>query len=74
MQLASSFLSKYPDLFKWFKDFVGHKDGGGPGHHLSLDHHSALPPQQMPGRERMSGDSAMEIGKILEFFSFLFFA
>jgi len=64
VQLVSSFLQKHPELFKWFKDFVGYKEGAMG----ALDVH----PQQQPpglhqptmsGRERLTGDSAMEIGK-----------
>ncbi len=62
VQLSSSFLQKHPELFKWFKEFVGFKEGQiGTG----MDGHQAGPslgPQAM-ARERMSGDSAMEIGK-----------
>ena len=33
VQLTSTFLNRYPELFKWFKEFVGYKDG--PGQHTS---------------------------------------
>ena len=29
VQLTSTFLNRYPELFKWFKEFVGYKDGPG---------------------------------------------
>lgn len=43
--------SKYPDLYKWFKDFLGYKESG-----------SIEPiPQGATGKERISSDLAMEI-------------
>ena len=32
VQLTSTFLNRYPELFKWFKDFVGYKDSPGQQH------------------------------------------
>ncbi len=62
VQITSTFLNKHPELFKWFKDFVGYKEGSGAGG-SGID--GALPQQaQMGGaggRDRMSGDTAMEI-------------
>lgn len=77
IQLTSTFLQKHPDLFKWFKDFVGYKDGqmapniGNSAvnstsrldHIMNSSHHQTQGGIVMPGRERMSGDSAMEVGK-----------
>ena len=38
VQITSNFLNKHPDLFKWFKEFVGYKDGAsGGGKHLSIN-------------------------------------
>ena len=68
VQITSTFLNKHPDLFKWFKDFVGYKDGSGSGGGGSgggsgglLDSGLAGPQSIHSGRERMSGESAMEI-------------
>jgi paired amphipathic helix protein Sin3a len=66
VQITSTFLNKHPDLFKWFKEFIGYKEGapGGAGAIASvsgMDAAMAGGPQSIPGRERMSGDSAMEI-------------
>ncbi|XP_059085243.1 paired amphipathic helix protein Sin3b-like [Tigriopus californicus] len=62
VQLTSPFLGKHPDLFKWFKEFVGCKDGssgnGGGLSGMDTSNNLSQPPM---GRERMSGDSAMEI-------------
>ncbi|XP_064645253.1 paired amphipathic helix protein Sin3a-like isoform X2 [Lineus longissimus] len=52
VQLVQPFLSKYPDLFKWFKDFLGYKEMSGMIEAL---------PQGATGKERISGDLAMEI-------------
>lgn len=46
-------LRKFPDLYKWFKDFLGYKESG-----------SIEPvPQGATGKERISSDLAMEIGE-----------
>ena len=60
VQLISPFLSKHMELLKWFKDFVGFREGGsGPLEHV-------MPPgpgeHQRARQERVSGDTAMEIG------------
>ena len=47
------FFSKFSDLFKWFKDFLGYKETG----------FSEAVPQTATGKERISGELAMEIGK-----------
>ena len=44
---------KFPDLFKWFQDFLGYKESGGTVESI---------PQSSAGKERISGDLAMEIG------------
>ena len=70
-----------PDLLKWFKDFVGMKEGGGgvtkeAGSTVGLIKteggapESTAPPHQplsQPRHDRMSGDAAMEIGKINDY-------
>ncbi len=66
VQLSANFLQKQPELFKWFKEFVGFKDGplgssGLDGHHQAS---SSLGPTM--GRRDM-GDSAMEIGRLNNF-------
>merc|ERR1711981_1555372 len=75
VQLTLTFLNRYPELFKWFKEFVGYKDG--PGQHASsasgMGHGSMVDTGtaelrasgSSPGirdRDRgMSGEKAMEI-------------
>ena len=44
---------KFPELFKWFKDFLGYKEHGGTIEAI---------PQNATGKERISGELAMEIG------------
>ena len=44
---------KFPELFKWFKDFLGYKEHGGTIEAI---------PQNAAGKERISGELAMEIG------------
>ena len=45
---------KYPELYKWFKDFLGYKEAGGT---------TEAVPQGAMGKERVTGDLAMEIGR-----------
>ena len=45
---------KFPELFKWFKDFLGYKEHGGTIEAI---------PQNATGKERISGELAMEIGR-----------
>merc|ERR1711981_935732 len=75
VQLTSTFLNRYPELFKWFKEFVGYKDG--PGQHASsasgMGHGSMVDtgtaelcasgssPGIRSGDRGMSGEKAMEI-------------
>ena len=53
--MLNNFMSnrKFPDLFKWFKDFLGYKESG------MID---AIP-QTAVNKERPTGELAMEIGK-----------
>ena len=80
VQLTSTFLNRYPELFKWFKDFVGYKDGpqqntstnemgrsslAEPGiSELRTAGTSGVPSIRASDRG-MSGEKAMEIGKLL---------
>lgn len=48
------YFRKFPELFKWFKDFLGYKESGGAVESV---------PQGATGKERISGELAMEIGK-----------
>ena len=41
-------------MFKWFKDFLGYKESGGNVEAI---------PQSATGKERISGELAMEIGE-----------
>ncbi|XP_071141100.1 paired amphipathic helix protein Sin3a-like isoform X1 [Mytilus edulis] len=52
VQLVQTFLVKYPELYKWFKDFLGYKESGGTTESI---------PMGATGKERVSGDLAMEI-------------
>ncbi|XP_053386924.1 LOW QUALITY PROTEIN: paired amphipathic helix protein Sin3a-like [Mercenaria mercenaria] len=52
VQLVQTFLGKFPELFKWFKDFLGYKESGGTVESV---------PQSSTGKERISGELAMEI-------------
>lgn len=52
VQLVQTFLQKYPELYKWFKDFLGYKESGGTIEAI---------PQGATGKERISGDLSMEI-------------
>jgi paired amphipathic helix protein Sin3a len=72
VQLVTPFLGKFPELFRWFKDFLGHNEGSGGGA-------TNVGGPQGPGavgveaisnnvarQDRPVGDLAMEIG---EYFS-----
>lgn len=52
VQLVQTFLIKYPELYKWFKDFLGYKESGGTTESI---------PMGATGKERVSGELAMEI-------------
>ena len=90
IQLTTPFLGRHPELFKWFKDFVGYREGannntfatpGSAGTVADLDsHRSGLGAgsasleddrgrneSERGARERITGDSAMEIGNFLWF-------
>jgi paired amphipathic helix protein Sin3a len=69
VQLVTPFLGKFPELFRWFKDFLGHNEGSGGAA-------SAVGGPQGPGtvgveaisnnvarQDRPVGDLAMEIGE-----------
>merc|ERR550539_674868 len=58
IQISSPFLSKHPELLKWFKDFVGLRDDGGT---FSMDPVIGGGEHGRPRQERVSGDTAMEI-------------
>ncbi|XP_062620426.1 paired amphipathic helix protein Sin3a-like isoform X2 [Saccostrea cucullata] len=52
VQLVQTFLQRSPELYKWFKDFLGYKESGGT---------TEAVPQGALGKERVSGELAMEI-------------
>lgn len=69
VQLVTPFLGKFPELFRWFKDFLGHNEGSGGAA-------TSVAGPQGPGatgveaisnnmarQDRPVGDLAMEIGK-----------
>jgi hypothetical protein len=77
IQLTTPFLSRHAELFKWFKDFVGYRDGGnnhcfssGADHDSHRDETAGLDDDrnrsesERGARERITGDSAMEIGML----------
>ena len=86
VQLTSTFLNRYPELFKWFKDFVGYKDGphqnsGNNEIGRSSLVESGLPemrtgssglPSIRAGDRGLSGEKAMEIGKKTSHYHSLF--
>ena len=53
------YLWQHPELFAWFKDFVGYREGGAP------PPSELLPsgPTQPVRPERVGGEAAMEVGK-----------
>lgn len=53
IQLVTPFLGKFPELFKWFKDFVGYKESGTP----TIE---AIP-NRIATQERMGADWEMEV-------------
>ncbi|XP_069103169.1 paired amphipathic helix protein Sin3a-like isoform X1 [Argopecten irradians] len=52
VQLVQTFLIKFPELYKWFKDFLGYKESGGTIEAV---------PSGATAEKRISGDLAMEI-------------
>lgn len=52
VQLVTPFLGKFPELFKWFKDFLGYKETGPMVEPV---------PSRVANQERVTGDLAMEI-------------
>ena len=74
IQLTTPFLSRHPELFKWFKDFVGYREGGNNNcfssgadsnrdESMGLDEERNRNETERGARERITGDSAMEIGE-----------
>ena len=57
-----NFSFQHPELMKWFKDFVGFRDGAG-GMGSGSEQMSSSDSQRLRP-ERLIGDSAMEIGEI----------
>ena len=71
VQLATPFLGRFPELLRWFKEFLGHTESasaasGGPSAYQSL-HSSALSDlasNNVSRSDRSAGDLAMEIGEL----------
>jgi len=67
VQLTTPFLSRHPELFRWFKDFVGYREGANNGTFADSgpedDHRGVRSESERGARERITGDSAVEIGK-----------
>lgn len=64
--LANNFIGRFPDLMKWFKEFLGFKDGSSLSHQLSsfdgVDSLSTQPAQNRhKERERMTSETGMDI-------------
>lgn len=71
VQIVTPFLGKFPELLKWFKDFLGYRDGSGPNSFNSSsasNNHQLL--EGLPNRvvnirererERMQSEVGMEI-------------
>ena len=57
-----NFSFQHPELMKWFKDFVGFRDGAG-GMGSGSEQMSSSESQRLRP-ERLTGDSAMEIGEL----------
>ena len=53
---------QHPELLKWFKEFVGFRDGAGPVGSGSEQAISSSESQRLRP-ERLIGDSSMEIGR-----------
>lgn len=72
VQLATPFLGRFPELLRWFKEFLGHTESattsaGGTSAYQSL-HSSALDnsassANNVGRQDRSAGDLAMEIGR-----------
>ncbi|KAK3597908.1 hypothetical protein CHS0354_042245 [Potamilus streckersoni] len=52
VQMVQNFLGKFPELFKWFKDFLGYRESGGTVEPI---------PSGATNKERVGSDLAMEI-------------
>lgn len=61
VQLAVPFLSRYPELFKWFKDFLGYKEAMAMPTSEAKTNRDANEPMAPQVPQRFSGDSAMDI-------------
>ncbi|CAB3383189.1 Hypothetical predicted protein [Cloeon dipterum] len=63
VQLVTPFLSRFPELLKWFKEFLGHNDSMvGNASYQSLNNLAIDTPANSSNRqERATGDLAMEI-------------
>ena len=57
VQLITPFLSKSPELYAWFKDFVGLNDNGPVGYEPI--------PAAIAKQDKLSEEQAMEIGNLL---------
>jgi paired amphipathic helix protein Sin3a len=67
VQLVSPFLSRFPELLRWFKEFLGHNDtsvGGSAGSTYQSLHSSSVESTSTGSnrQDRATGDLAMEIG------------
>lgn len=54
MIFAALISRKFPELYKWFKDFLGYKESGG---------HVEAIPSNVANKDRIGSDLAMEIGE-----------
>ena len=79
IQLTTPLLGRHSELFKWFKDFVGYREGAnnsstaaGPSAELELNRGAAGGHDKARGRnesrEWVGAENAVEIGEYLSFF------
>lgn len=66
VSLANSFIGRFPDLMKWFKEFLGFRDGPASNNqsssHDGADNLSTQPAQnRQRERDRMSSETGIEI-------------
>lgn len=59
LSLVAPFLSRSPDLYSWFKDFVGYNDSGVSPTYDSI-------PMNIARTERPSEETALEIGTLFK--------
>lgn len=70
MGLANNFIGRFPDLMKWFKEFLGFRDGSSSvNHSLSIDGIESLSTQAAQNRFRDRDRAASEAGADIDYSS-----